>query len=260
MDDLTNRVALVTGAARGVGAVIATTLHAAGATVVLTDIRDDAGEAVAAGLGERAGYRSLDVTDERAWTRVVDEIVAAHDRLDVLVNDAAILHLGSLAATDPATFRRVLDVNLTGPFLGTRAVAPVMTARGSGSIVHISSIDGLEGMNGVSAYSASKFGLRGLARSTALELGRHGVRVNCVCPAGGNPEMYEPWLEQLAPHMSATMDYTNNRAIPGPVPHGAIAAAVRFLASDASAHITGIDLPVDGGAAAGTWLPGFDEL
>ena len=135
-----------------------------------------------------------------------------------------------------------------------------MTAQGAGSIVHISSIDGLEGMNGASAYTASKFGLRGLAKATALELGRKGVRVNCVCPAGGNPEMYAPWFERLATQMAGMIAYTEDRAIPGPVPFEAIASAVVFLASEASSHITGIDLPVDGGAAAGSWLPGMDEL
>jgi 3alpha(or 20beta)-hydroxysteroid dehydrogenase len=115
-------------------------------------------------------------------------------------------------------------------------------------------------MNGVSAYSASKFGLRGLAKASALELGRAGVRVNSVCPAGGNPEMYAPWFAQLGAIAEQTAAYNDNRGIPGSVSPEAIAQAVLSLASDASAGVTGIDLPVDGGATAGKFIAGFNAL
>ena len=257
---LEDRIAIVTGAARGVGAVIARRLCDAGARVVLTDIRDEAGEAVARDLGEAATYRHLDVTSEEDWSRVVEETQREAGRIDVLVNNAARLHLGTIANTPPETVRGVLDVNLVGPMLGIRAVTPAMKAQGGGSIVSVCSLDGLLGMNGVSAYAASKWGLRGLTRSAALELGRDGIRVNTVCPAGGNPEMYGPWMDRLVTMLDETGSYVEDRAMPGEVPLESIADAVLFLASDASRHCTGVDLPVDGGAQAGHFLPGFNTF
>lgn len=260
MTRLDDRVAIVTGAARGVGATIARTLAEAGATVVLSDILVAEGEKAAADIGGRARFTALDVTREDDWARVVDETVEVHGRVDVLVNNAAVLHLGTLEHTSPDVFRRVLEVNAVGPYLGTRAVLGPMKAQGSGSIVHVSSIDGLVGMNGVSAYCTSKFGVRGLAKASALELGRSGIRVNSVCPAGGNPEMYGPWFEQLSNFTDQTQAYKDNRGIPGTVALEAIANAVLYLASDVSSGVTGVDLPVDGGATAGKFIAGFNTL
>jgi 3alpha(or 20beta)-hydroxysteroid dehydrogenase len=260
MRDLEDRVALVTGAARGTGAAIARRFAAAGARVVLSDVLEDAGQARAAEIGDAARFLPLDVTKELDWSRVVEETLAAWGRLDVLVHNAAILHIGPLERTSEADFRRVLDVNALGPFLGTRAVLETMKAAGGGSIVHVGSIDGLIAMNGITAYAASKWALRGLVKASALELGRDGIRVNCVDPAGGNPEMYGPWAEAMGGFREQTEAYTNNRAIPGSVPVEAIVEAVLYLASDASAHVTGIDLPVDGGASAGRFVPGFNSL
>ena len=115
-------------------------------------------------------------------------------------------------------------------------------------------------MNGVTAYCTSKWAMRGLSKSAAMELGRAGIRVNTVCPAGGNPEMYGPWFDRLGPLIENTKAYTTNRGIPGEAPLRAIADAVVFLASDASQHCTGVDLPVDGGAQAGRYIEGFSEL
>ena len=115
-------------------------------------------------------------------------------------------------------------------------------------------------MNGLTAYCASKFGLRGLSKAAALEIGRDGIRVNTVCPAGGNPEMYEPWMDRVSGFLDQTLAYNENRAIPGSVPIESIVDAVVFLASDASRHCTGVDLPVDGGASAGCFIPGFNTL
>jgi 3alpha(or 20beta)-hydroxysteroid dehydrogenase len=257
---LEDRIALVTGAARGVGSVITRRLIDAGARVVLSDVRDEAGEKLASELGESATYVSLDVTREDDWARAVERALSDHGRVDVLVNNAGRLHMGAIENTTLEDARRVLDVNLIGPFLGMRAVIPAMKARGRGSIVNVGSLDGLLGMNGVAAYAASKWGLRGLAKSAALELGRDGIRVNTVCPAGGNPEMYGPWSESLVGLLDAAKGYTEDRAIPGEAPLEAIADAVLFLASDASRHCTGMDLPVDGGAHAGHYLAGFNDL
>jgi NAD(P)-dependent dehydrogenase (short-subunit alcohol dehydrogenase family) len=134
-----------------------------------------------------------------------------------------------------------------------------MKRQGKGAIVHIGSIDGMIGMNGICAYAAAKWGLRGLAKSNAMELGRAGIRVNTVCPAGGNGEMFLPWADKLADMTRDTDFYLTNRGIPGDTPFSAIANAVAYLISDASENVTGIDLPVDGGAAAGCYMPGFNR-
>ncbi len=257
---LDGKVAVVTGGARGTGAAIARRFVAEGASVVLVDVDDVGGAATAEGLGDRAAYAHLDVTDEAGWTVLVERTVARHGRIDVLVNNAAILHIGGIDATDGDTLRRVLDVNLVGAHLGVRAVAPFMAAGGGGSIVNVASLDALIGMNGLSAYSASKWGLRGLTKSLALELGRVGIRVNTVCPAGGNPAMFAPWGGGLAALGDGLTHYLADRGIPREADLDEIARAVVYLASDQSGFVTGIDLPVDGGHSAGSHLPGFDTL
>ena len=153
-----------------------------------------------------------------------------------------------------------VGVNTVGPYLGTRAVLSAMKSQGKGSIVMISSIDGLVGMNGVCAYSASKFGIRGFAKATAMELGRSGIRVNSVCAASGNPEMSAPWMDKMMPFLDHMVAYQENRGIPGGATLEQIANAVLYLASDASDGVTGIDVPVDGGATAGKWIEGFNSL
>lgn len=258
MNEFEGRVAIVTGAARGTGEAIAQRLARGGARVIVADVLETEGEAVAESIG--GVFRRLDVTDADAWGLAVEEITESHGGLDVLVNNAAVLHMGTLANTAPETFRRVVDVNTVGPFLGIRSAAPAMRSRGGGAIVNVASADALVGMNGVSAYCASKWGLRGLAKAAALELGRDGIRVNTVCPAGGNSAMFGPWIERMLPFIDETIAYTEDRAIPGEVPVELIAEAVAWLASDASSRCTGVDLPVDGGATAGTWMAGFNTL
>jgi 3alpha(or 20beta)-hydroxysteroid dehydrogenase len=258
--NLDGKVAIVTGAARGAGAAIARRFLAEGARVVLGDVRHEQGRALAKELGGGARYCEHDVSSRAAWETIVGEALAAHGRIDALVNNAAVLHLGTLEHTSEETLQRVLAVNLAGAYLGTQAVLAAMKAQRGGSIVNVGSIDGMLGMNGVTAYAASKWGLRGLTKSAAMELGRSGIRVNCVCPAGGNPEMYGPWGAQLAGLREETRAYSENRGIPGEAPLDAIAQACVFLASDASAHVTGADLPVDGGASAGRFIPGFNTL
>jgi len=260
MSDLAGRVAIVTGAARGTGAAIARRLVERGATVFLGDVREEDGAKVAEALGERAQFVAHDVTRSVEWERIVERALAAAGQLDVLVNNAAVLHLGTIEQTSEDVLRRLLEVNTIGPYLGIRAVLPAMRRQGRGSIVNVGSIDSLIGMNGISSYCASKWGLRGLAKSAALELGRDGIRVNSVCPAGGNVEMYGPWASQLAGFLDETRVYTDNRGIPGEVPIEVIADAVCFFASDASQHCTGVDLPVDGGAHVGQFIPGFNRF
>ena len=260
MSDLAGRVAIVTGAARGTGAAIARRLVERGATVFLGDVREEDGAKVAEALGERAQFVAHDVTRRGEGARSGERALDAAGQLDVLVNNAAVLHLGTIEQTSEDVLRRLLEVNTIGPYLGIRAVLPAMRRQGRGSIVNVGSIDSLIGMNGISSYCASKWGLRGLAKSAALELGRDGIRVNSVCPAGGNVEMYGPWASQLAGFLDETRVYTDNRGIPGEVPIEVIADAVCFFASDASQHCTGVDLPVDGGAHVGQFIPGFNRF
>jgi 3alpha(or 20beta)-hydroxysteroid dehydrogenase len=241
MGRLDGKVALVTGAARGIGEATARAFAAEGADVVLADKRDDVGRAVADQLGAR--YVSLDVTSEAAWA----DAVASIGGLDVLVNNAGIMRVAPLLDTDLETFRKVVDTNLVSAFLGMKAVVPSMQARGGGSIVNFSSPQGLEGRHGMSAYTASKFGVRGLTRTAAMELGEHGIRVNAVIPGPTRTAMTERkgWSDE---------DYD---AVYGGYPLGRmgrpdeVAALCVFLASDESSFCTGADFVADGGVLAG---------
>jgi 3alpha(or 20beta)-hydroxysteroid dehydrogenase len=247
---LEGRVALITGAARGTGAATARRFVAEGARVVLCDILDELGEGVARALGPAAVYRRLDVTSEADWQRAVDSAEQHCGRLDVLVNNAAILHLAPIARTTLADWNRVIAVNQTGPFLGIRTVTPALRRSGGGSIVNVASLDAVEGLNGFSAYSTSKWALRGLARCAALELGRYRIRVNTVCPAGGSEEMSAPFR----PPGVEPSAYVADRAIPRRAQLEEIAAMILFLASEESSFCTGCDYLVDGGHTAGTLL------
>ncbi|GAB4004376.1 hypothetical protein GCM10029992_49070 [Glycomyces albus] len=170
MADLSGRVAIVTGGSRGIGASCARALHAAGATVVIADVLVEAGEALAAALGERARFARLDVTDEDAWSRTVEDAVEAFGTVDALVNNAGIANAAPLEHFSLEKWNAVIGVNLTGTFLGCRTVAPVMKAAGHGSIVNVSSVEGLRGSVRLHGYTASKFAVRGLTKSIAVEL------------------------------------------------------------------------------------------
>jgi 3alpha(or 20beta)-hydroxysteroid dehydrogenase len=257
---LDGKIAIVTGGARGTGAAICRRFVDEGATVVVTDVLAEEGQAHAATLGPKASFAPLDVTNETQWASVVDEVLATHGRIDILVNNAGILHIGSISDTSMETFRRVIDVNASGAFAGIAAVTPSMISTGGGSIINIASIDALHGMNGLSAYTASKWAMRGLTHAAALELGRSGIRVNTVCPAGGNPGMYGPWGTQLMELGSAITSYGANRAIPREASTDEIARVAVFLASELAAMVTGADIPVDGGHLAGDYIDGFDRL
>ena len=185
MGRLDGKVALITGGARGMGKSHVRHFVAEGARVVFGDVLDDRGLAVAAGLGEEScRYLHHDVTSEEDWAAAVTLVLDAFGRLDVLVNNAGILQFAPIADMALADFRRVLEVNAVGCWLGMKAVIDPMTKAGGGSIVNISSIEGFTGAEGLSAYSASKFAIRGMTKVAARELARFGIRVNSVHPGG----------------------------------------------------------------------------
>ncbi|MFF8283118.1 glucose 1-dehydrogenase [Streptomyces albus] len=251
--DLTGRVAVVTGAARGQGAAHALTLAAAGARVVLTDIHEPDGEspadaaAAAAGRPDAALFLRHDVASADDWERVVATTVRRYGRLDVLVNNAALWHTAPVGEETEEGFRSLVSVNLVGPFLGIRAVLPAMRAAGGGSVVNISSTAGLTGIPGHAAYGATKFGLRGLTRSAALDVAADGIRVNSVHPGMIDTPMIAG--------VTGGGDGVREREYPA-VPLRRIgtpqdvAHLVLFLASDASSYVTGAEFAVDGGLAA----------
>jgi len=179
---LAGKVAFVSGAARGMGASHAREMVAHGAKVVCGDILDAEGELVAEDLGEDARYVHLDVTRAEDWDAAVATAVAEFGGVDVLVNNAGILNIGTVEDFELSEWHRILDINLTGVFLGIRAVVPAMKKAGHGSIINISSIEGMAGTIASHGYTATKFAVRGLTKSTALELGQFGIRVNSVHP------------------------------------------------------------------------------
>jgi 3alpha(or 20beta)-hydroxysteroid dehydrogenase len=236
---LQGKIALITGAARGIGAATARRFAAEGAEVIVTDRRDELGQEVADEIHGR--YSPLDVTSEEDWTRVAE----ANGPIDVLVNNAGIMRIAPLLETDLDTFRKVVDTNLISAFLGMKAVAPRM--RPGSSIINFSSPQGIEGRHGMSAYTASKFGVRGLTRTAAMELGPLGIRVNAVIPGPTKTPMTarKGWTD--ADYDAAYGGYPLGR-MGSPEE---IASVCLFLASDDAAFCTGTDFVVDGGVLAG---------
>ncbi len=263
MTRLENKRVIVTGAARGIGEEIARHAIAEGARVALVDVRDEQGDAVATSLGERARYVHLDIAQERDWTAALPQITDHLGGLDGLVNNAAILHMGSLDEIPLDEARRVIDVNLFGTFLGIRVCAPLLREAGGGSIVNIGSIDGIHGMNSIVIYSASKWGVRGLSKSAAIELGRHSIRVNTINPALGSPEMFAPFSPRLdweRYQRTAPPPKLYRDGQPYEITTADTAKMAMFLLSDDSIGCTGADFAVDAGFTAGLYcdgLPGF---
>jgi 3alpha(or 20beta)-hydroxysteroid dehydrogenase len=246
------KVILVSGGARGQGAAHAAALADAGGQVVVGDVLSDEVRAVATAIGAQASGVHLDVTSPDSWDAAVEHATTRFGRLDVLVNNAGIAAFTPIFGGDLAEFDRVIDVNQRGVYLGMRAAAGAMRDGGGGSIVNISSIDGLIGMPGVSAYVASKFAVRGMTKVAALELARYAIRVNSVHPGYiDTPMIREPMGDDLADGLA--------RAVPlrrlGTTAD--VAELVLFLASDASSYCTGSEFVVDGGVTAGHAPPGM---
>ncbi len=253
MGRLQGKVAIITGGARGMGAATSRLFAAEGAKVAITDVLEEDGAQLAAELGGAARFYRHDVTSEQGWADLVRAVEADLGPVDILVNNAGILLFRTLLDTTLAEYERVLKVNLTGEFLGIKAVAPGMIARGKGAIVNISSVDGMKGANGLAAYSSSKWGVRGLTRVAALELGHRGIRVNSVHPGGVDTVMTN--------HDGSTREKVNERFGNVPLQRvGApeeVARATLFLASDEASYLAGAEIAVDGGMLTGQYYAQF---
>jgi len=253
MARLQDKVAIITGGARGMGSATSRIFAAEGAKVVITDVLDQEGEELARDLKDAAIFCHHDVSDEKDWQEVAERAEAAFGKIDVLVNNAGILLFKAIVDTEKEAFERVLGVNLIGTFLGIKTIGPRMVARGKGSIINISSVDGMKGANGLGAYSASKWGIRGLTRVAAMELGHLGVRVNSVHPGGINTIMSNPGA---APREQVDKGYTHipMQRIGEPEE---VAQATLFLASDDASYLCGAEIAVDGGMLVGSYYKGM---
>ena len=236
MGRVDGKVALISGGARNIGGATARWLVAEGAKVVIGDVLDEEGQALADELGPDATYVHLDVTSNEDWRAAVETTTSTYGSLSVLFNNAGIFNGGQLQRYKRELWQQMLDVNLTGAFLGCRAAADAMIASGGGSIINTSSIEGLRGTPWAHGYVASKWGLTGLTKSVAMELAPHGIRANSVHPG----RISTPATDQMPPDLI-------------PIPLGRagtveeVAGVVVFLASDESTFCTGSEFTVDGG-------------
>ncbi|MGN2640626.1 glucose 1-dehydrogenase [Nocardia takedensis] len=240
MGRLTGKVALISGGARGMGAAHARAMIAQDARVVVADILDEEGAALVADLGPNAAYAHLDVRDKQQWLDAVADAVNRFGGLHVLVNNAGIVNGNLLVDFELAEWQRILDINLTGTFLGMQAAVPAMIEAGSGSIVNISSVEGMRGSPGLHGYTATKFAVRGLTKSAALELAPKGIRVNSVHPGFITTPMTQ----------GIPADFLQ---IPlgRPAEAAEVSALVTYLASDESSYSTGAEFVIDGGLTVG---------
>jgi 2-keto-3-deoxy-L-fuconate dehydrogenase len=254
MFSLEGKVALVTGAGSGIGAAVARAFARAHAYVYVTDVDAKAGENVAAELRQAGGtgeFLSLDVTDETACGRVAERVHIAHQRLDVLVNNAGIGHVGTMLETTRKDLDRLHSVNVGGVFNVTKAFLPSMLARKSGNIINMASIGGVVGVRDRVAYCASKFAVVGITKSMALDHASHGIRVNCICPGRVETPFVSARLKEYPDPETAYHEMASTQALGRMGTPEEIAAAALYLASDASAFVTGTAFLIDGGWSAG---------
>jgi 3alpha(or 20beta)-hydroxysteroid dehydrogenase len=253
---LDNKVALITGAASGQGEAEAKLFAAEGARVAVTDITD--GTAVASALGDRAIFVSLDVADAEQWGHAVELTVERFGRLDILINNAGIgFPPRPLEDEDPEHHRRLIDTNLNGVYLGMRAVITQMSAQRSGSIVNISSIDGLAGVAGMTSYAATKFAVTGMTKSVALEVGGRGIRVNSIHPGVISSPMVANTSAEIQARLKTILD---RQPIPRMGTPEEVAYLALYLASDESSYCTGAQFVIDGGHLAGPFRDGFGPV
>ncbi|RFA07644.1 3-alpha-hydroxysteroid dehydrogenase [Subtercola boreus] len=240
MNRVAGKVALITGGARGMGASHARRLIAEGASVIIGDVLDAEGIALAAELGEKALFVHLDVTQEHEFAAAVIVSKERFGTIDVLVNNAGIATGARIAEFELRLWQKTIDINLTGAFLGIQACVAEMVEQGSGSIINISSVEGLRGSANLHAYVATKFALRGLTKSVAVEIGSSGVRVNSVHPGFiTTPMTAGISADQLQIPIGRAADPSE------------VSSLVLFLASDESRYSTGSEFVIDGGLTAG---------
>lgn len=251
MARLAGKVAIITGAAQGMGAATARLFAAEGAKVVLCDVIEDKGQETAREIGENAAFETLDVRSDADWERVVAATLERFGKLDILINNAAIVHFSPIEAMPAEDIERVLAINVMGTMLGAKYAARAMIKAGRGVIVNISSVDGLRGCNGLSAYTASKWAVRGLSKSLAYELGPRGIRVCTVHPGGVNTQMGNPG-GLTGDALNVGYERVPLQRIGEPEE---IARASLFIASDDASYISGAELAVDGGWSAGYYQP-----
>jgi 3alpha(or 20beta)-hydroxysteroid dehydrogenase len=250
MGRLDGKVALITGAARGQGEAEARLFAEEGAKVVLGDILDDAGKAVAASLGDIAIYLHHDVSQEDSWANFVATALDTFGRVDVLVNNAGIIHVAPIAEISLANYMKVINVNQVGCLLGMKSVIPAMVQAGGGSIINVSSTSGMEGTMGLVAYVSSKFAIRGMTKTAALELGRAGIRVNSLHPGGVDTPMGDGSMDGFEQvDTTGFFDTLPLGRIGKPIEMAQLAL---FLASDDSSYCTGAEFLADGGMLAGS--------
>src|ERR1700756_4256858 len=240
MGRVDGKVALISGGARGMGASHARALVAEGAKVVAGDILDDEGKALAEELGDAGRFVHLDVTQPDQWKSAVELACDEFGLLNVLINNAGILNGNTLQNFPLADWQKIIDINLTGTFLGMQAAVEPMTAAGGGSILNNSSVEGLRGSPGLYGYVASKFGVRGLAKAGALELAQHHIRVNSI----------HPGLIRTPMTAGVPEDFLQIPLGRGADP-GEVSACVVYLACDESSYSTGAEFAVDGGMTLG---------
>ncbi|MER7173557.1 SDR family NAD(P)-dependent oxidoreductase [Streptomyces mesophilus] len=260
MGKLDGRVVLITGAARGQGEQEARLFAAEGAQVVLADVLDEQGEAVAKEIGDGAIYVHLDVSQEDQWQAAVAAAKGAFGKIDGLINNAGILRFNAIVDTPLEEFMTVVQVNQVGAFLGIKTVAPVIGEAGGGTIVNTASYTGLTGMGAVGTYAATKHAIVGLTRVAALELAGMKIRVNAVCPGSidtpmANPSQLDPDVD--AEEMSAALDELYGKLVPmGRIGKAKeVADLALFLSGPDSTYITGQPFVIDGG-----WLAGVSVI
>jgi 3alpha(or 20beta)-hydroxysteroid dehydrogenase len=233
------------------GAATARLFASEGAKVALGDVKEDAGAALAKELGDAAMFQKLDVSSDDSWRAFVEAAAGKFGGIDVLINNAGLVHFTPIEAFNPADATAILGVNVVGPMLGAKHAVPHMKKRGKGVIVNISSVDGLRGCNGLTLYTASKWAVRGLTKSLAYELGPQGIRVCSVHPGAVDTPMGNH-RGQKGDELNANYKRVPLQRIGQPEE---IARASLFVASDDASYITGAEIAVDGGWSAGYYQP-----